>query len=276
MFLELTGVPAPQLPMRFTWPEYGNIATRLRLEKLAVAGPNNKLSSPTHFPDSSHLPRRSNPKTRTKSSRNKANVGETTLRIVGGHFRGRKLKYAGDTRVRPMKDRVREALFNLLGPAVKGTFAIDLFGGTGALGLEAISRGSVGAIILERHLPTLKVIRENIDTLELDETVETVHVDTFRWIQGKPQLPKADPWVVFVSPPYRFFTERMDETLDLIKALLLEAPYGSLFAVEATKEFDFQALPIPDEWDVRSYPPAVVGVLVNSEAIRNELLAGSE
>ena len=227
------------------------------------------------------MPRRSKSNARSKSSRSKPNVGETSLRIVGGHFRGRKLKYAGDTRVRPMKDRVREALFNLLGPAVKGTFAIDLFGGTGALGLEAISRGSVGAIILERHLPTLKVIRENIGTLELEEVVETQHVDTFRWLQTvfnetEQSLPQSEPWVVFVSPPYRFFTERADETLSLIKQLLVRAPFGSLFAVEATRDFDFESLPVPDEWDVRSYPPAVVGVLVNTESIREELLAGSE
>ena len=74
------------------------------------------------------------------------------MRIVGGHFRGRKLSYTGDPRVRPMKDRVREALFNLLGPDVKGTFAIDLFGGTGALALEAISRGSSAALIIERRV----------------------------------------------------------------------------------------------------------------------------
>ena len=76
------------------------------------------------------------------------------LRIVGGKLRGRPLAYSGDQRTRPMKDRVREAVFNLLGPAVVGSHAIDLFAGTGALGLEAISRGAVRATFLERHLPT--------------------------------------------------------------------------------------------------------------------------
>jgi 16S rRNA (guanine966-N2)-methyltransferase len=175
-----------------------------------------------------------------------------------------------------MKDRVREALFNLLGPAVKGTFAVDLFGGTGALGLEAISRGSVGALIIERHLPTSKVIRENIETLELSERVELTNADTFRWFQNQPNLPQDSPWVVFVSPPYRFFTERTDEILSLITGLMSIAPLGSLFAVEATKEFDFGILPEADEWDVRSYPPAVVGVLVTTDSIRDRLLAGSD
>ena len=224
------------------------------------------------------MPRNPNKKPRKSGgrSREKQPVGETTLRIVGGHFRGRKLKYAGDTRVRPMKDRVREALFNLLGPAVKGTHAIDLFGGTGALGLESISRGSVSAIIVERHLPTFKVIAENVETLELQDKVELANADTFRWFRQEPTLPTDAPWVVFVSPPYSFFTERSDEMLDLIIGLLRISPAESQIAVEATKEFDFTQLPLPDHWDVRAYPPAVLGVLTMSDTLRAELLASSE
>ncbi len=60
------------------------------------------------------------------------------LRIIGGQFRGRRLRYGGDPRTRPMKDRLREAVFNLIGPMVRGTHALDLFAGTGALGLEAL------------------------------------------------------------------------------------------------------------------------------------------
>src|SRR5205823_2176218 len=75
------------------------------------------------------------------------------LRIIGGRMRGRKLVYGGDQRTRPMKDRTREAVFNLLGPGVTGTHAIDLFAGTGALGLEAISRGAESATLIEQHFP---------------------------------------------------------------------------------------------------------------------------
>src|SRR6186713_2214397 len=83
------------------------------------------------------------------------------LRIIGGTLRHRKLQYSGDLRTRPMKDRVREAVFNLLGPQIKGTHAIDLFAGTGALGLEAVSRGASRATLIERHLPTAKLIEQN-------------------------------------------------------------------------------------------------------------------
>src|SRR4029453_14397542 len=83
------------------------------------------------------------------------------LRIVGGKLRGRALAYSGDEPTRPMKDRVREAVFNLLGPGVQGAHALDLFAGTGALGLEAISRGAARATFLERHLPTCRLIEQN-------------------------------------------------------------------------------------------------------------------
>src|SRR5262245_47435808 len=86
-----------------------------------------------------------------RSRRAATKTVENPPRIIGGTLRGRKLLFAGDARTRPMKDRVREALFNLLADAVRGKHAIDLFAGTGALGLEAISRGASGATLVERH-----------------------------------------------------------------------------------------------------------------------------
>lgn len=201
-------------------------------------------------------------------------ASDLTLRIVGGNFRGRKLKYAGDTRVRPMKDRVREALFNLLGPNIKGLFAVDLFGGTGALALEAISRGATGATVIERHRPTAKVIRENIETLDLTDKVELVVADSIRWWRDHPALPN-DPWVVFISPPYRFFTERSEEMLAMISTAIDRASIGSMIAVEATKDFDFDSLPHPEHWDVRSYPPAVIALLVVTSDLRPAATTGS-
>ena len=78
---------------------------------------------------------------------------DTELRIIGGHFRGRKLRYHGDPVVRPMKHRVREAIFNLISTEAAGRHVIDLFAGTGALGIEALSRGATSATFIERHVP---------------------------------------------------------------------------------------------------------------------------
>lgn len=181
------------------------------------------------------------------------------LRIVGGTFRGRRLQYGGDRRVRPMKDRVREALFNLVGPSVAEKHALDLFAGTGALGLEALSRGAARATFLERHYPTARILRENIATLGVQPRCEVVVADTFVWFERRPALPST-PWVVFVSPPYEFFISRRDDMLGLIGGLMTAAPAESIFVVESDERFDPADLPEADQWDVRPYPPAVVAI----------------
>lgn len=181
-------------------------------------------------------------------------------RIIGGRMRGRKLLYSGDLRTRPMKDRVREALFNLLGTGVAGAHAIDLFAGTGALGLEAISRGAARATFIEQHFPTADLIRQNLTALEVTEPCHIVPGNTFIWAKRKPVLGEQ-PWVVFCSPPYAFYVDRKAEMLELIGSLMERAPVGSSFVVEADNRFDFSELPHADDWDVRTYPPATVGVL---------------
>ncbi len=187
----------------------------------------------------------------------------TALRIIGGAHRGRKLEYSGDPRTRPMKDRVREAVFNLLGPDVAGKYTIDLFAGTGALGLEALSRGAARALFIEQHFPSAEVIRRNAATLGLADQVEVLAADTFiNFRRGVKLPPAADEraWVVFCSPPYEFYVSRSDEMLALIGKLLAAAPEKSLFVVEADERFDYGLLPDAEAWDVREYPPARVGV----------------
>ena len=95
----------------------------------------------------------------------KESDSQTKLRIIGRRLGGRQIQYSGDQRTRPMKNRVREAMFNLVGPWVKGTYTIDLFAGTGAVGLESVSRGSVGATLVEKHFPTARIFQENVRSL---------------------------------------------------------------------------------------------------------------
>ncbi|MCE9525069.1 MAG: RsmD family RNA methyltransferase [Planctomycetales bacterium] len=103
------------------------------------------------------------------------------VRIIGGTLGGRHLEYSGDIRTRPMKDRVRESVFNLVGPAIAGTQALDLFAGTGALGLEAVSRGATSAILIERHYPTSQLIKQNAQALGIEDKCEVVFGDAFFW-----------------------------------------------------------------------------------------------
>jgi 16S rRNA (guanine966-N2)-methyltransferase len=210
----------------------------------------------------------------------------TDLRIVAGRFRGRKLKYEpfriGDDPVtRPMKHRVRESIFNLVSQGSEGRHALDLFAGTGALGLEALSRGAVHTTFIERHVPTARVIEENIKSLGVESQATLLMTSAFLW--GKRELANAEggmrnaegegagadkpafsiqhsafPWLVFCSPPYAFYVDRQAEMLELITAIMEHAPLDSLFVVESDERFDFELL--PGEWDVRTYSPAVVGV----------------
>ena len=184
---------------------------------------------------------------------------EHDLRIVGGRFRGSKLIASDDPRVRPMKDRTREAIFNLIGPDVVGIHALDLFAGTGALALEALSRGAAQATLVECHFPTVDIIKRNIRTLGVGDRTKVAAADTFYWVRHEWE-PTADPWLILCSPPYDFFVERRADMLGLIHALIDRAQADSIFVVESDKRFDFTGLPRPDEWDVRRYPPAVVGV----------------
>jgi 16S rRNA (guanine966-N2)-methyltransferase len=189
------------------------------------------------------------------------------LRIIGGQFRGRRLHYSGDPRTRPMKDRLREAIFNLIGPAIRGKHALDLFAGTGALALEAISRGANHATLIEQHHPTANIIRQNAVVLGVAELARVVVGNTFIWWQRLKkgqgdglELAATSAWVVFCSPPYDFYVDRADDMLDLIDGLMQAAPAESIFVVEADDRFDFGRLADPQAWNVRRYLPAVVGI----------------
>lgn len=188
-------------------------------------------------------------------------------------MRGRKFAYSGDPQTRPMKDRVREAVFNLVGTESAGKHALDLFAGTGALGLEAISRGAVAATLLERHFPTAEVVRRNCEALGVSDRTHVLSVNAFVWArrelggEGGPRSEQAwrdlagnAAWLVFVSPPYDFYLERRDEMLALVELLERTSPAGSIVVVEADARFDMGQLPDAEAWDVRAYPPAVVAV----------------
>ena len=182
-----------------------------------------------------------------------------TLRIIGGEFRGRKLVYTGDLRTRPMKDRVREAVFNLLGTMPKGKLALDLFAGTGALGLEAMSRGAKHAIFIEQHFPTARVIRQNAALLAVAERCAVESGNVFLWAPHA-TISSELPWLVFCSPPYSFYVDRQADVLSLIGGLLERAPASSVIVVEADSKFDMNLLPQSIAWDVRPYPPAIVAI----------------
>lgn len=161
-----------------------------------------------------------------------------------------------------MKDNIREAVFNLVGGWIPGKLAIDLFAGTGAIGLEALSRGASHAIFIERHFATARIIEQNVAELQANDQATVVMSDTFFWARQflkQPPLVSA-PWAVFCSPPYALYIEHLNEMLDLIRDLWSAAPAESVFVVESDERFDARLLPDFEKWRVREYTPAVIHV----------------
>jgi len=220
------------------------------------------------------MPRKRKTADRTRNRRDApADARDAEVRIVGGKFRGRRLNYHGDPLVRPMKHRTREAIFNLVSTECEGVHAIDLFAGTGALGLEALSRGAASATLIERHVPSARIIEENIRTLNVEDRAKLQVTNTFLWakrdLSSADSAPPADiPWLVFCSPPYSLYQEQPADMLDLVQRIQQHAPPESILIVEAEQPFDFELFRSADSayatneslWDIRSYPPAVVGL----------------
>jgi 16S rRNA (guanine966-N2)-methyltransferase len=127
------------------------------------------------------------------------------VRIVAGAKRGHYLRVAAASEIRPTSEKVREAVFDVLGP-VEGLVVLDLFAGTGALGLEALSRGAGSCVFVERDLAVAAVLRANIETLRYQEVCEVIMRD-FREALARLVRRRAVFDLLFVDPPYRMLPE---------------------------------------------------------------------
>ena len=144
------------------------------------------------------------------------------MRVIAGEFGGRRLLAPKGWKVRPTSDRVREAIFSALGDRVEGAVVLDLYAGTGALAIEALSRGAERAVLVDRDTrPALG----NVEMLGLAARAELVRGDVGRWLAsavGKPAVPRFD--LVFVDAPYRLAGRVAEELNTHLPALI--APAG--------------------------------------------------
>src|ERR1700735_3629161 len=123
------------------------------------------------------------------------------MRVIAGKYRSRPLKGPGAQRLRPTSDRLRETLFNVLGPAIQDSLFVDVYAGTGSIGIEAASRGARDVILIESHKQTARLARENTEALKIGATVHIIEDDAIRGLErltSKHLL--AD--FIFVDPPY--------------------------------------------------------------------------
>lgn len=149
------------------------------------------------------------------------------LRIIGGEWRSRRLSFADVPGLRPTPDRVRETLFNWLQIQVPGSRCLDLFAGSGALGLEALSRHAKEVVLVEKHPAAAQALRDNIALLGTKNAV-LVNDDAFRFLQRE----TAGFDLIFLDPPYR--KNLLDPVLESILARQLLNPDGMIYLEQET------------------------------------------
>lgn len=138
------------------------------------------------------------------------------MRIIGGTFRGRRIKTPKRSTTRPTPDRVREALFNIIRNKVIDCIFVDLFAGSGAVGLEALSRGAKLAIFIEKNFYACKIIKQNLKTLGISNDKSLVICDNV--ISGLKKLEKKGCSfdIIFIDPPY--YKKEIEPCLNLLKS----------------------------------------------------------
>jgi 16S rRNA (guanine966-N2)-methyltransferase len=167
------------------------------------------------------------------------------MRIIAGQYRSRKLRSVPGLEVRPTPDRLRETLFNVLAPRIAGCVFVDAYAGSGAVGLEALSRGAKRVILIEKKQGALEVIRENVATLGIGKEAVSV-------VRGQASLLLANfpADIVFLDPPYELETE-YTTSLNVLAAtpcdlaiaqhpsrLTLAEEYGRLHKTRTLKQGD--------------------------------------
>lgn len=138
------------------------------------------------------------------------------MRIIGGAAKGRRLRTRRGLDTRPMMDRVREAIFSSLGDLVDGARVLDLYAGSGSLGLEALSRGAASVVFVENDRAALAVLRSNVEEVGLGGEVVGRAVEDYLMGPGSP----VD--LAFVDPPYRLPLPSVEHVLGLLAGRLVE------------------------------------------------------
>ena len=174
------------------------------------------------------------------------------LRVSGGEARGRRLK--APKNIRPTQGMVKQAIFNMVGPQIEGAKVLDLFAGSGALGIEALSRGAASVTFVDQQPRGLAILRQNLDALGFKDRARVVRGDVVRWLQASPDAVRSADFI-FLDPPYD------DVVLDrALKALDLAAENVTVLAEHSRRQAvpDLARLRVDRE---RRYGDTVVSVL---------------
>ena len=161
------------------------------------------------------------------------------MRVIAGTYRSRQLKSLKGLTLRPTSDRLRETLFDVLQDRIANSRFLDLFAGTGAVGIEALSRGAEEAVFVEKHRPTVELIRRNLESLEIHAGARVLPIDAIRGLQKLTSEQTGDSPgfdIIFLDPPYAAAHE-----YEQVFAFLGDAPLlnlGGLVIAEHRRSFD--------------------------------------
>jgi 16S rRNA (guanine966-N2)-methyltransferase len=152
------------------------------------------------------------------------------MRIIAGKYKGQSLNHFTASHIRPTTDRVKETLFNILQIDIPGARVLDLFAGTGNLGLEALSRGAAEVLFVESHPKSIEIIRKNIQKLKVTEPHVVWNQDVLRFL-NKPTSSGFD--IIFADPP---FTEAMADEVLTVASQSEVFGLNTIMAIESAKK----------------------------------------
>ncbi len=176
------------------------------------------------------------------------------MRVISGTLKGRKLSAPKGRVLRPTSDRVREAIFDILQYQIEGRRVLDLFAGTGALGIEALSRGAERAVFVEGNAQFVAVLKKNLDDFGLQERAEVVHRQVRTGI--KALAGRGEEFdLVFLDPPYDKDLAR--QTLQFLSEEKILSPEG-LIVAEHSREESLDGIVLLEQIDQRRYGRTLV------------------
>jgi 16S rRNA (guanine966-N2)-methyltransferase len=141
------------------------------------------------------------------------------MRIIAGEFRSRQILAPNTDATRPITDRVKQSLFDILSPFIEGSHIYDCFAGTGSMGLECLSRGAAFATFFEADKSAAALLRQNIAALGVQKRSRVIDRDLFPWFQSTDEPPRrAD--LIFLDPPYRMLRENSEQLRALVDRIV--------------------------------------------------------
>jgi 16S rRNA (guanine(966)-N(2))-methyltransferase RsmD len=181
------------------------------------------------------------------------------MRIIAGQLRGRRLLPPAAETTRPITDRAKQSLFDILSPIIAGANVYDCFAGTGSMGLECLSREAKGVTFFESDRSALKLLRENIAVLDVADKSTVISTNLFDWFAKAPGGRKVD--LIFLDPPYCFLRERPEE-LQALAATLAEKHLAkdAIVVFRHDSADQLELAPLAGE-DVRTYGSMMIELL---------------